>query len=432
MFLYKAIDWINPEDLAKNAAGQYNYLAFLFSSLKLDFTGNYSYLAFHKRNIFNDLEKIPCSEGKYNQAHFGYIGYDYKNQLEDLPIDEPSYINMPDICFVEYGIILVFDHTRQIIEIWLDDKTLTQEVDSFLTQSHIAEENNIEVESLSSNMSDSEYLQNVKNIIQAIKNGDLCQANLTRKFYGEATSVNHFEFFRELCQQSPSPYSVFMKFEDKYIISSSPEKFLSVNENGDAESRPIKGSAPRYDNVSQDNESRNWLENSNKDKAENLMIVDLMRNDFSKVCIPGSVKVDKLFETMTFNTIHHLVSTISGKLSDDHSHIDLIKACFPPGSMTGAPKIKAMELCSKLEKQRRGVYSGALGAIWGNQTLDLSVIIRTIIFDDNKFEFQVGGGIVSDSIPENELNEIYTKAKAILKTLKIFEQEKIGEKNTSN
>jgi anthranilate/para-aminobenzoate synthase component I len=218
---------------------------------------------------------------------------------------------------------------------------------------------------------------------------------------------------------SPAPYSAILKLDDKFIISSSPERFVHVSSDGKVDTRPIKGSAPRFEDAAKDTESKRQLQISEKDRAENLMIVDLSRNDISRHCEKGSVKVEGLFEVTSYATVHHMASTVKGRKKQESTTLDLIKGCFPPGSMTGAPKIKAMQLCSELENVKRGVYSGAIGWFGGDGSADLSVVIRTIIIDCDKFEFQVGGAIVADSIAEKEFEESILKAKAMAKALNI-------------
>lgn len=207
-----------------------------------------------------------------------------------------------------------------------------------------------------------------------------------------------------------------MKLDENFIISSSPELFFNIK-NNKITSIPIKGTAPRGSSAKQDQENKLALKNSPKERAENLMIVDLVRNDLARICKAGSVKVDNLFKITTYKNIHHMSSEISGRLDEKYSTIDALRALFPPGSMTGAPKIKAMEVAAKKEKINRGVYSGAIG-FFDNQTANFSVVIRTLILQKRKFEFQSGGAITFDSDPKKELEEIYNKAKALLKILK--------------
>jgi anthranilate/para-aminobenzoate synthase component I len=276
------------------------------------------------------------------------------------------------------------------------------------------------IESLHSNMSRAEYLAHAGAIIARIHAGDLYQANLTRKFGGTfAAAPDGFSLFCRLCELSPGAYSAYLRCGDTHIISSSPELFLSIDAAGRMLSEPIKGSAPRGASQSADLALRRSLEESGKDRAENLMIVDLMRHDFSRVCEPGSVQVPALFTVTSHASIHHLSSRIVGKKRRDCTTLAALQACFPPGSMTGAPKIRAMEQCSAAERDARGVYSGAIGWLGGDGSAHLSVVIRTLLVEGRRFEFQAGGGVVADSTPEAELSELLDKTRGIAELLGI-------------
>jgi len=205
-----------------------------------------------------------------------------------------------------------------------------------------------------------------------------------------------------------------MRLEGRYILSSSPECFLTLLPDGSVESRPIKGTAPKSEPPEQ-------LAASPKDRAENLMITDLMRHDFSQHCVPGTVKVPELFGVTSYQTLHHMHSTVTGQRLAGVSALQMLESCFPPGSMTGAPKKAVIQWCAAQEKQARGVYSGALGWVNGQGAGDFSVVIRTLLLHDTRFEFQVGGGIVADSAPVKEWEETLTKAKGIMKALGLGE-----------
>ena len=278
------------------------------------------------------------------------------------------------------------------------------------------------VEKISSNFSDESYKFSINSLKEMISAGDFFQANLTRKFFGKfnkkVSQNQNFKLFTELTKRSPANYSAFMRFDDNFIISSTPELFLK-GKNNNIFSRPIKGTIRRGENPQEDKKNKNYLKNSLKEKAENLMIVDLVRNDLSRVCTPLSIKVKKLFNIATYKTIYHLSSEIHGKIAQKFSIFDAVRACFPAGSMTGAPKIKTMEVLSGFEKINRGIYSGAIGYFKGDNEVNLAVVIRTLIVKENCFEYQVGGAITFDSDPELELQETYAKASAIEKILNL-------------
>lgn len=388
-------------DILKEASGSGKDFAFLHSSATTPYSDGRSIIATNvsgniSADSFDPLERsLSCDRDKFENAWFGYLSYDLKNKLEDLTQDKDFFINYPLLQFNSFRNVAVFE---------------SQNILSGFEPYSVPE-----ISYIKSNMTKDEYLGKLLKIKELISKGDIYQANLTRKFYGEfASEPDAFSIFAKLSQISPAPYSSYMKFGDLHIISSSPELFLKIDEEGNSVTCPIKGSSGKGEKTE--------LESSEKDMAENLMITDLMRNDFSRSCESGSVKVEGLFETSSFETITHMHSTVSGKLKQGEIALSLTKNCFPPGSMTGAPKIMAMEVCSELEKYKRGIYSGALGYFGGDGSAELSVVIRTIIIQGNKFEFQVGGGIVYDSDPEKEWQETMTKAKAIAETLGMFEE----------
>lgn len=423
--------WLHPLSIAAQIPKDEESFVLLYSGMQTSHTGRYSLLALKKQEEitgeFSKLEeKLTKDDNSFNNAWFGYLGYGLKNQLEKLGKDTASFINTPDLWFARYGLILVFDHTEQHIEIWGE----REGENDYLIQLHdilqLASSNithsatSPSPVSVFSNMSRTEYLEKVNYIKDAIKRGDLYQANLTRKFFGEINGkVSAFDIFTRLCLISPAPYSAFIKSGNLHVISSSPERFLHVDKHGNANTRPIKGSAARDLDPKRDQTSINNLKASEKDRAENLMIVDLSRNDLARNCEMGTITVDELFNVETYATVHHMVSSVSGLKKKGSSTLELIKGCFPPGSMTGTPKIKAMEICSKLEQLNRGIYAGSIGWFGGDASADLSVVIRTIILQGNKFEFQVGGAIVNDSDAKSEFIETMLKAKGVASALGI-------------
>lgn len=415
------LPWVHPLELA--ASIYQPQFVLLYSGTKTSYSGRYSFLAVGLRDEikadgFEGFGKVLSHDReKFENAWFGYLGYGLKNQIEKLRRDEESWLKLPDLWMMRFDSIYVFDHEEETLTLWSDG------LYTHLTASADTREDTIpEVAKISSNMSEQEYLQKAAIVIENIQAGEIYQANLTRKFYGEfAEEVDGFSLFRKLCAVSPAPFSAFIKLSDISIISSSPESFLNIDKEGMVKTSPIKGTAPRGKDKKADQNLRERLAESEKDRAENLMIVDLMRNDLARTCELGSVRVEKLFELTSHATIHHLSSTITGNKLPELPTLDVVKAAFPAGSMTGAPKIRAMELCSKLEGDERGVYSGSIGWFGGDGSCELSVVIRTLILQGKKFEFQVGGGIVADSTPEKELAETISKARGILLALGLSE-----------
>lgn len=238
---------------------------------------------------------------------------------------------------------------------------------------------------------------------------------MTQRFYTE-NQEESFEIYKKLRTINKAPFSAYMNFEDFQVISSSPERFIEINK-GKVVTRPIKGTRPRGENEEEDIKNSLELINSEKDRAELLMVVDLERNDLSKVCKPHSVKVTELFKLEKYATVFHLVSTVEGILKDDVSAVKCIRECFPGGSITGTPKIRAMEIIEELEGLKRNLYTGSIGYFDFRGNADFNIAIRTIIKKENKAYFGVGGGITYDSIEEDEYNETLDKARALMRVL---------------
>ncbi len=419
----KQINWINPLDLAHqiSISDYKENWVFLYSGLNKQIKNSKSYLCLYPQkeivaDDFCELEKNLTSQ------YFGYLAYDLKNQLENLNDGEKSFIDLPNLWVINFGLVIEFDHDKKITSVitrsgFRHDAAIQKIINSDTGLPHHIKRLAM---TINSNFTKSEYLKKVKTIQTKIENGEIYQANLTRKFFGEFQNKpkNPFEIFLKLNYESPANYSSFLKLSENYIISSSPELFLKIDEQDKVLSSPIKGTAKKFKDKKLDQESQKNLQSSSKEQTENLMIVDLVRNDLSKYCLPNSVRAENIFKISSYKTLHHLSSDIYGIKNPNSSNLDIVKSCFPAGSMTGVPKIKAMEICQQLEKQNRGVYSGAIGFI-GAKTCELSVVIRTLIIRENKFEFQVGGAITFDSNSKKEWQETINKAKGIAKTLGI-------------
>lgn len=413
----QSLPWEEP--LALAAGVRDTHWALLYSGAQASYSGRYSYLACNlaERIVGNDFsaleKKISASDDRLGNAWFGYLGYGLKDCLEHLTPEKPNWLAMPNACLMRFHTIYAFDHEARTLTRWQSPAAPD------LALYPVNEAVKIPaVKAIRSPMPQAQYLRHVAAIIERIHAGDLYQANLTRKFIGEfAEAPDGFTLFRRLCDVSPAPYSAFLKLGDMSVISSSPERFLSVDAAGQVTARPIKGTAARSDNAAQDLASKAALAASPKDRAENLMIVDLMRNDLSRACVLGSVATPRLFEVTAHATIHHMSSTITGKKRPECSALDVVKNCFPPGSMTGAPKIRAMNLCAEMETQARGIYSGVIGWFGGDGSCDLSVAIRTLVVQGAAFEFQAGGGIVADSQPQHEHEETMHKVRGIARAI---------------
>ena len=349
----------------------------------------------------------------------GYWGYDLGRQLEKIPTLTKDDTNTPDMMIGIYTNILTYHHaTKKMTFIIHAENEIEYEKEKRFLQTIIAlpkfqeeeEPNNTQPE-WTTTKSEKDYKQDIQTIIDHIYEGDVYQVNLSRRFEAkQPKDFDEFEHYKTLREHNPAPFSAFMNFGALKLASCSPERFLSV-QNGQVETRPIKGTM-------ESSAPAKALQNSAKDHAENIMIVDLMRNDISKVCEYHSVQATTLCAVETFKGLHHLVSTITGTLSPDKTPIDLLKACFPGGSITGAPKIRAMEIIEQLEPHRRGVYCGTMGYIGFDGTMDTSIIIRTLIYTNDKIYLQTGGGITCESTPNQELQETLTKADKIFESFK--------------
>ena len=368
-----------------------------------------------KYKVSEDIfSSIPLLSGA-----IGYISYDICRILENIPNNSKEDFNISDMKFIFYNNIIIFDlkNNKQYItslngideEINLIEYKINEAI---YLKEEVVKENS---KNFISNFNKEDYKSAITKLKDYIVSGDVYIANMTQRFYIENTE-DSFEIYKKLRSINKAPFSAFMNFEDFQIISSSPERFLEIN-NRKVITRPIKGTRPRGKNKEEDIKNSLELLNSEKDKAELLMVVDLERNDLSKVCKPHSVKVTELFKLETYATVFHLVSTVEGILKDDVSAIKCIKECFPGGSITGTPKIRAMEIIEELEGLKRNIYTGSIGYFDFRGNADFNIAIRTIVKKDNKAYFGVGGGITYDSIEEDEYNETLDKAKALMRVL---------------
>ncbi|MCB0641386.1 MAG: anthranilate synthase component I family protein, partial [Phaeodactylibacter sp.] len=263
-----------------------------------------------------------------------------------------------------------------------------------------------------------EYLQQVQRIKEHILEGDLYELNFCQEFFTEGVACDPLALFHQLNQAAKTPFAAYYKVRNRHLLCASPERFLKKT--GDrVVSQPIKGTIQRGSTPATDAAFKAQLQASEKDRAENVMIVDLVRNDLAKTCLPGSVQVDDLFGIYPFETVFQMISTISGRNKPGTSPIEVLRQAFPMGSMTGAPKVKSMELIEALERSQRGLYSGALGYISPEGDFDFNVVIRSLLYNaaTEYLAFQVGGAIVYDSIPEQEYEECLLKAKALLQSI---------------
>ena len=367
-----------------------------------------------KRDKIVEKSNIPLIGGA-----MGYISYDTGRIIEELPDSSSEDFKIPDMKFVFYRNIIIFDliENKQYISYFADEEKAVQNIIERIEQIEVRDEefsyNN--EEKFISNFTKEAYKKSITRLKDYIRSGDVYIANMTQRFYCH-NEEDSFTIYKKLRKINKAPFSAYLNFNDFQIISSSPERFIQIKERI-AHTRPIKGTRPRGSSAEEDERNKLELINSEKDKAELLMIVDLERNDFSKVCKAGTVKVKELFALEEYATVFHLVSTIEGELEDNISAVKVMEECFPGGSITGAPKIRAMEIIEELEGLKRNIYTGAIGYFDFRGNSDFNIAIRTILKKDNKAYFGVGGGITYESIEEDEYLETLDKAKALMKVL---------------
>jgi len=352
----------------------------------------------------------------------GYFAYDLGRRFEQLPTHARAEEKMPEMAVGIYDWAVVVDHLER--RSWLVGQGRDPETDwkwnRLVAQFSAPPAERVRqpfriTGPLASNLTRESYARRFRRVIDFIHAGDCYQINLAQRFSAPATG-DPWGAYQALRIVNPAPYSAYLHMPHGSVLSSSPERFLKVRD-GVVETKPIKGTRPRAGHPRLDAERVAELQASSKDRAENVMIVDLLRNDLSKNCETGSVKVPRLFEVESFATVHHLVSTVTGTLRADRDALDLLRGCFPGGSITGAPKHRAMQIIEELEPQRRGVYCGAIGYIGFDGNMDLNIAIRTLVYSEGSVRFWAGGGIVADSQLDEEYQETFDKAAALLKLL---------------
>ncbi len=383
------------------------------------------YSAFDVCIAADALSEINCQTGeafnklntflKKNQGFVpGFLSYDLKNEIENLVSENSDQLHFPDLYFFSPANIILIKGNQ--VSIKSDDaEIIWKEINQTLLP--IAFQTEFDG-SLQNRIDKSDYLNKVDNIKLNIRKGDIYELNFCQEFYAANANLNPVHTFIKLNRISPTPFATFFKTGDKYIISATPERFLSRRGNK-LISQPIKGTAKRFENTEEDSLSKSNLLSNEKELSENVMIVDLVRNDLTKSAKPGTVQVEELFGVYSFKQVHQMISTIVCEPNEELSNSEIIKNTFPMGSMTGAPKIRAMELIEKYEESKRGLYSGAVGYFSEENNFDFNVVIRSILYNAaNKFlSFQVGSAITIDSDPEKEYEECLLKAEAIFKVL---------------
>ena len=361
----------------------------------------------------------------------GFAGYDAGRYLEVLPQHNPAEYDTPDFHYGIYLHSIIYDRTSKQYY-WVADSRSNAIahfgfglMQALLANSSVNVSVNTPVKTQptdfalsaqwQANMTQAQYVARLDRLHQYIVAGDCYQANIAQRFHAPYTGCEYHGYLR-LREHNNAPFSAFIKTEHGAILCISPERFLAVHK-GKVETKPIKGTMPRYADPLLDQQSAETLLSSEKDQAENLMIVDLLRNDLSKHCTPHSVKVPKLFALESYPAVHHMVSTVTGTLNDDSELFALLSGAFPGGSITGAPKVRAMQIIEKLEPNRRNIYCGAIGYIGVKHDMDTNICIRTLLCENGQIFCWAGGGIVLDSVAQDEYAETLAKVSKILPIL---------------
>lgn len=375
-----------------------------FTSIKTDYS-----------NSFQDLHQY---QSQTKDWIFGYLSYDLKNDLEDLKSDNIDGLQFPDLFFFQpKKLFLIKENRVEIQYLRMCDDEIDFDFEEIKSQNKkIENHNNVAIQH---RISKENYLSKVSKMLEYIHRGDIYEANFCMEFFAENTVINPIEIYQKLNSISESPFASYFKNNSNFLMCASPERYLK-KQVFNIISQPIKGTSRRFSDKNEDEISKLNLEKDPKERSENIMIVDLVRNDLSKTATKGSVQLEELCKVYSFKQVHQMISTIVSEVENTTSSVAILQTTFPMGSMTGAPKISAMTIIEELEETKRGLYSGAIGYFTPDNDFDFNVVIRSILYNsENKYlSFSVGSAITSDAIPEKEYEECMLKAKAMFEVLK--------------
>lgn len=350
---------------------------------------------------------------------FGYLAYDLKNDVEQLSSRNYDNLHFPDLYFFQpVRIIQLKGETAIFRYLKMVDDEIDDDFEQINSIGKIEENSIFQNIEIKARVSKEQYLSKVKQILSHIHRGDIYEANFCQEFFAENQLIEPFEIFKNLNKISIPPFAVFLKMDSHYLMCASPERYLKKSGNKIL-SQPIKGTARRAEDLGEDLKIALDLSRDLKERSENVMIVDLVRNDLSKVAKKGSVAVEELCQVYSFKQVHQMISTVSAKLEKGIPPVEVLRATFPMGSMTGAPKISAMKIIEELEETKRGLYSGAVGYFTPEGDFDFNVVIRSILYNSERkyVSFSVGGAITSKSVPEKEYEECLLKSEAMRSVL---------------
>ena len=368
-------------------------------------------------NGINSLKDVDQIQEISADWVFGHVAYDVKNEIEHLQSSNPDHICFPDFHFFVPEIVFIL--TESELKIGVFNSATAQKIYDEIISSETIEDVRYPSPLLKARFSKEEYIETVEKLRQHILRGDCYEINFCQEFYANQSVIDALLVYKKLSTLSPNPFSAFYKYEDKFLMCASPERFIKKKGNTII-SQPIKGTANRIkNNVEADEKGKGNLMNNDKERSENIMIVDLVRNDLAKICTQGSVSVKEFLKVYSFPQVHQMISTVVGTLRHNISLADIFYSMFPMGSMTGAPKKKVMELIEMYEKTRRGLFSGTLGYINPEGDFDFNVVIRSILYNQSKsyISIQAGSAITFKSDPEKEYEECLLKTTAMKKAL---------------
>ena len=405
---FETVIWLDSNNYKQNYSSFDAVLAVEeFTSIKTDY-----------HNAFDKLKEYQSYTKDYI---FGYLSYDVKNDIENLTSNNFDGLHFPDLFFFQpqklvfiKGDTITFKYLRMVDdELEEDFEEIIAVNPNLQTTKEVSKDVKIKLR-----IHKDEYHNKVSQVLQHIYRGDIYEANFCQEFYAENILINPYKTYLDLNRISEPPFASFFKNDDHYLLSASPERYIK-KEGQKIISQPIKGTAKRYINPIEDEKIAFDLARDEKERSENIMIVDLVRNDLSKTAIKGSVAVEELCKVYSFKQVHQLISTVSSQISTTTHPVDVIKDTFPMGSMTGAPKVSAMQIMEKLEMTKRGLYSGTVGYFTPTGDFDFNVVIRSILYNEAEryVSFSVGGAITAKSTPEKEYEECLLKAKAMKQVL---------------
>lgn len=364
------------------------------------------------------FEKLKEYQSNTGDWIFGYLTYDLKNTVERLKSDNFDGLQFPDLYFFQPQKLFLLKGNKITLS-YLNIVSDEIELDlNTIINIEFKEQTNTDNVKIKLRMHRDDYMGKLQDMLAHIHRGDIYEANFCQEFYATNTEINPVETYLKLNSISKPPFATYFKLQDKFLLSASPERYLKKSGNSIV-SQPIKGTAKRAENPIEDKQLKEALIQDDKERSENIMIVDLVRNDLSKTAKKGSVQVDELCKVYTFQQVHQMISTVKAEIKANVHAVDVIKTTFPMGSMTGAPKVSAMKIIENLEETKRGLYSGAVGYFTPESDFDFNVVIRSILYNaTNKYvSYSVGGAITSKSDPQKEYEECLVKAKAMRQVL---------------